>query len=66
LVEAGEHFWCACGKSKSQPFCDGSHAGGKAAPLEFTVEETGTIALCGCRYSKTKPYCDGSHLNLKL
>jgi CDGSH-type Zn-finger protein len=66
LVEAGEHFWCACGKSKSQPFCDGSHAGGKAVPLEFTVEETGTIALCGCRYSKTKPYCDGSHLNLKL
>jgi CDGSH-type Zn-finger protein len=65
-LPAGEHTWCACGKSKSQPFCDGSHAGGRAQPMPFTTTIEGTAVLCGCRYSRTKPFCDGSHLNLKL
>lgn len=65
-LKPGTYFWCACGKSKSQPFCDGSHQGGRIQPREFTVEEEGLQVLCGCRYSRNKPFCDGSHLNLKL
>jgi CDGSH-type Zn-finger protein len=65
-VTAGEHLWCACGKSKTAPFCDGSHEDGKTRPIAFTAEEEGTVVLCGCRYSRTRPLCDGSHLKLKL
>lgn len=67
ILKAGNYYWCACGKSATQPFCDGSHnEAGRVKPQEFTVAEDGLQVLCGCRYSKTKPYCDGSHLNLKL
>ena len=64
-VEAGkDYFWCACGKSAVQPFCDGSHKGSGFVPLKFTAAESGTAHLCGCKHTKTPPYCDGSHRHL--
>ncbi len=60
-LEAGSYYWCACGRSKNQPFCDGSHEGSGISPVEFTVEEKKTVYLCGCRRSGNKPMCDGSH-----
>ena len=65
-LEAGAYHWCACGRSKNQPSCDGSHKETKRTPIQFNVEQQGHVVLCGCKYSKTKPYCDGSHLNLNL
>jgi len=65
-LDPGTYYWCACGRSKNQPFCDGSHKGTKREPVEFIVPERQHFALCGCKYAKTKPHCDGSHLHLKL
>lgn len=63
-LEKGEHYWCACGHSKSQPFCDGSHRGTGIEPLSFTVEDDQDGYLCMCKYTKNPPYCDGSHNQL--
>ncbi len=64
-VEAGKsYWWCACGKSASQPFCDGSHKGSGFAPSEFIAERAGDIYFCGCKHSATKPRCDGTHSKL--
>ena len=61
-VEAGKtYYWCACGKSTNQPFCDGSHKGLGFAPKPFTAEKDGPAYLCGCKQSKNAPFCDGSH-----
>lgn len=61
-LEAGKtNFWCACGASKNQPFCDGSHKGGDFTPTKFTAEASKTAYLCGCKHSKSSPFCDGSH-----
>lgn len=61
-VKAGEkYFWCACGLSKNQPFCDGSHKGSGMAPQAFTPETDGTVYLCGCRRTGKEPFCDGTH-----
>jgi uncharacterized protein (TIGR02246 family) len=65
-LDAGSYHWCACGLSKNQPFCDGSHKETKRTPMEFSLDERKHVALCGCKYSKTKPHCDGSHLKLGL
>jgi CDGSH-type Zn-finger protein len=62
ILEPGEYKYCACGKSKTQPFCDNSHEGGSVEPIPFTITERQTVALCGCRKSKTKPFCDATHL----
>jgi len=66
-LKAGESkYWCACGKSASQPFCDGSHKGTTdLLPLLFTPEKDGVAALCTCKRTKNPPYCDGSHLTLE-
>ena len=64
-VEAGKkYFWCACGLSKNQPFCDGSHAGTGFQPVAHTPTESGTAYFCGCKHSASAPLCDGSHLKL--
>jgi len=61
-LEAGKtYFWCACGQSKNQPFCDGSHKGTGFVPTKVTVEESKTAYLCGCKHSKNGAFCDGSH-----
>ena len=61
LVEGRRYFWCACGRSKTQPFCDGSHAGTGFLPVKFTAQETDEELLCACKRTATPPYCDGSH-----
>lgn len=64
-VEEGKsYYWCACGKSKGQPFCDGSHQGSEFEPVEFTAEKTETAYLCGCKHTANRPRCDGSHEKL--
>ncbi len=61
-AEAGrEYWWCACGLSKSQPLCDGSHRGSGVTPVPFTAAEDGDLWLCGCKRTGGKPFCDGSH-----
>ena len=63
-LEAGEHYWCACGRSKNQPFCDGSHQGTGIEPLAFTVKEKGKHWLCLCKQTGTAPFCNGNHNSL--
>jgi CDGSH iron-sulfur domain-containing protein 3 len=61
-VEAGKsYFWCSCGQSANQPFCDGSHKGSSFTPVKWTAEETKTAWFCGCKHSAKSPMCDGSH-----
>ena len=64
-VTAGEsYWWCACGRSKTQPFCDGSHKGSGFTPVEFKAEKAETAIFCACKRSGNKPRCDGSHRRL--
>ncbi|MBK8174105.1 MAG: CDGSH iron-sulfur domain-containing protein [Rhodospirillales bacterium] len=61
-VEAGKKYaWCACGRSATQPFCDGTHKGSAFAPVIFTAEATETVWLCGCKRTHQPPMCDGTH-----
>ena len=60
----GDYWWCACGLSKRQPFCDGSHKGTGIEPVRFSVTEAQKVWLCGCKRSASKPFCDGSHTRL--
>ena len=61
VVEGKTYYWCACGKSEKQPFCDGKHKGGAFSPTAYTATTTGTVRFCGCRASGKAPLCDGSH-----
>lgn len=63
-LEAGDYFWCSCGQSANQPFCDGSHAGTDFQPQKFTLEEKQRVALCLCKHSANPPFCDGTHSKL--
>ena len=61
-VEAGEkYFWCSCGRSQNQPFCDGSHQGSEFAPVKFEATESKKVFFCGCKQTGEQPFCDGSH-----
>ncbi len=61
VVAGKDYWWCACGKSKSQPFCDGSHKGSGFEPLKFTAKESRTEYFCVCKKTGNRPFCDGSH-----
>jgi len=64
-VETGKsYWWCACGRSQGQPFCDGSHQGTDFVPLEYKADKSGTVYFCGCKHSAHAPMCDGSHAAL--
>jgi CDGSH-type Zn-finger protein len=64
-VEAGKtYYWCACGKSASQPMCDGSHKGSDFVPLAYTADSTGDKYFCACKHTKGAPLCDGTHKSL--
>ncbi len=63
-LEPGTYYWCSCGKSEKQPFCDGKHKGTEFAPVKIEIEEKKKVALCGCRHSKKGAFCDGSHVDL--
>ena len=64
-VEAGKsYWWCACGKSQKQPFCDGSHKGSEFSPLEYKAESSAEVSFCACKRTGNRPKCDGSHKKL--
>ena len=64
-VESGKtYFWCACGMSAKQPFCDGTHMPTEFAPVKWKASESKTVHFCGCKHSTKFPLCDGSHQSL--
>jgi len=64
-VEEGKsYFWCTCGRSSRQPFCDGSHKDTSFSPEKYTAEKSGTVFFCGCKATGKRPLCDGSHAKL--
>lgn len=61
-VEAGQkYWWCSCGMSKTQPFCDGAHKGSGLKSVMFEATESKEVYLCGCKHANAKPFCDGAH-----
>ncbi len=64
LKQGEVYVWCACGRSATQPFCDGSHQGTGIDPLVFEAERDGSVLLCQCKQTRTPPLCDGSHRTL--
>ncbi len=64
LKQGKKYAWCACGRSGTQPFCDGSHKDTGLSPIVFTAEKTETAYLCGCKRTGSRPACDGTHASL--
>ena len=64
VESAKTYYWCACGKSKTQPFCDGSHQGSAFMPVEYKAAESKTVYFCGCKQTANQPLCDGAHSKL--
>ena len=63
-MESGEYWWCSCGRAKTQPFCDSSHAGTGLFPMRVELTEGRQVAWCGCKHTANAPFCDGSHRSL--
>jgi len=64
-VEAGkDYYWCSCGKSAKQPFCDGSHKDSGMAPVKYTADKSTVVYFCGCKHSDNGVLCDGTHSRL--
>ncbi|KOH42969.1 cytochrome C551 [Sunxiuqinia dokdonensis] len=63
-MQPGTYFWCACGRSNNQPFCDGSHKGTEFTPKEVKIEEVQSVFWCRCKQTDNPPFCDGSHNKL--
>jgi len=64
-LDEGTYYWCSCGRSATQPFCDGSHKKTTGfEPVEFTIEEKQKVPLCNCKKTASPPYCDGAHKDL--
>ena len=64
VTEGESYWWCACGKSQSQPFCDGSHKDTEFTPVEYKPDSSTTVYFCGCKHTATTPTCDGTHSTL--
>lgn len=63
-MEPGTYYWCVCGKSNNQPFCDKSHQGSEFTPKEVKIEQKQTVFWCRCKQTDNRPFCDGSHNDL--
>jgi CDGSH-type Zn-finger protein len=63
-LEVGDHYWCTCGRSSNQPWCDGSHKGTSFTPMAMKVEEATEAHMCMCKHSKNPGFCDGAHAKL--
>jgi CDGSH-type Zn-finger protein len=61
VVKGESYWWCACGRSANQPFCDGSHQGTDITPVEWVSDKDGKAWFCGCKATKSPTMCDGSH-----
>jgi len=64
VKEGQTYYWCKCGESKKQPFCDGSHKGSEFRPVAYTADESGEVYFCGCKRSENEPLCSGFHSKL--
>ena len=65
LMEPGKYFWCACGRSKNHPWCDGSHYQTGIRPIRIVIDEKREVCWCACKQTQTPPFCDNSHIGLK-
>ena len=63
-LEPGDYWWCQCGLSANQPYCDGKHKGSGFGPTKVTIDEEKTVAFCNCKRTAGPPFCDGSHSGL--
>jgi len=64
VTEGKKYWWCACGKSAKQPFCDGSHQGSEFTPVTYEATASKTVYFCGCKATRNPPLCDGTHKTL--